>query len=82
MGIIYQCEKCEYQATRKSGLTTHHHSLHIHKTNSCEQCDYQATDKADLTQHYQSVHKGKYGCEQRKFKATSYYYDISQCIWG
>ena len=55
MGKKYQCNQCDYQATKKSNLTAHQQSLHEEKKYQCNQCDYQATAKSSLCRHQKSL---------------------------
>ena len=55
----YQCQYCEYKATRKYRLANHTESMHEGKTYQCQYCEYKATTKSNLTKHTQSMHEGK-----------------------
>ena len=56
--LKYPCNKCDYQATKKSNLTTHIQSLHKGVKYACNQCDQQFTAQRSLKMHIQSKHKG------------------------
>ena len=59
MGQTIQCPDCEYQATQKANLYTHHKSVHMGRKFQCRECEYQATQKVHLVRHHKSVHVGK-----------------------
>ena len=56
----YDCDQCDYKATRPYHLRTHQNSFHEGvKRYSCDQCDYAATKQAYLRTHQQSEHSYK-----------------------
>ena len=63
-GFRFPCLSCEYQATTKPILKTHHMSDHEGNKYSCKLCDYKASTKSRLRRHQQWVHEGvKHPCE-------------------
>ena len=67
--FIYSCDKCNYQATRKSHLNTHKKSVHDGVKYSCDKCNYQATQQSNLKIHKESVHDGvKYSCDKCNYQ--------------
>ena len=57
MGEKFQCPDCDYQATRKDSLVTHHKSVHMGQQFQCPGCEYQATRKDSLVRHKKAAHK-------------------------
>merc|ERR1712129_496326 len=53
--LKYSCNSCDYQATQKSYLITHHESKHEGKRYPCHSCGYQATEKGSLRKHQKST---------------------------
>ena len=67
----YDCNQCDYRATKKSSLTRHIKSVHEGVKYDCNKCDYRATRLDNLTAHIKSIHKGiKYDCNQCDYRAT------------
>ena len=67
-GINYQCDQCDYKATKKINLKRHKRVVHEGIKYKCDQCDKFISN---LNQHKLSVHVGiKYNCDQCNYKAT------------
>ena len=45
MGLKFQCQECDYNATRKGDLLTNHRSIHTSQKFLCPECDFQAIQK-------------------------------------
>ena len=58
MGIKYQCQHCDYQATRKDHLTKHKQSVHFGQKHPCPDCEKYFIDKSGVTRHRQAGHLG------------------------
>ena len=59
------------QATQKSDLTAHKHSVHEGKKDQCKDCSSLFTVKSNLTKHQNSVHMGKkYPCNLCSYQAN------------
>ena len=52
----YECDKCDYKASRKDSLNTHTKSVHDQSKFQCEQCNYKASRKHHLQSHVKSQH--------------------------
>ena len=57
MGQKFKCRECDYQATQKGNLASHHKSVHMGQKFQCPECDHQFTRKDSLVRHKKSVHK-------------------------
>ena len=57
-GVRYDCNHCDYIATRQGNLTTHTKSVHKGDKYECDQCVFSATHRGNLTRHIESAHKG------------------------
>ena len=67
----YDCNQCDYIATRQDYLTTHIKIVHEGVKYVCSQCDYRATQQNSLTAHIKSVHEEvKYECNQCDHRAS------------
>ena len=53
---MFDCNQCNYQATRSDILTVHIKSKHLGIKYPCIQCQYQATEKNSLKKHIENVH--------------------------
>ena len=70
-GNTYDCQQCDYKATKISNLTQHVKSIHEGNTYDCKQCDYKASNRSSLSQHVKYIHEGiTYDCELCDYKAT------------
>ena len=47
----YQCQQCDYEATKSSHLKTHVESIHEGVRYPCNQCSYKATETGNLQKH-------------------------------
>ena len=58
--LMYDCDVCEYQATRQAHLAKHKQSNH----DNCNLCDNQATGQRKLERHKLSKHEElRYNCD-------------------
>ena len=66
----YQCEECNYKATRLFNLRQHIEGIHDGVKYPCKHCNYTATRVSHLQRHIKSIHNGvKYPCKQCNYKA-------------
>ena len=66
----YQCEECNYKATRLFNLRQHIEGIHDGVKYPCKHCNYTATRVSHLQRHIKSIHDGvKYPCKQCNYKA-------------
>ena len=71
----YQCDECEYAATKVSNLKRHKESKHEGIRYTCDQCEYVTTGSSHLKQHIKSKHEGiRYPCDQCGYAATQLRY--------
>ena len=59
--LRFDCDQCDYKATRKNNLLTHLKSKHEGIKYPCDQCDYKGTGKGNLSRHLKSIHEGVKG---------------------
>ena len=52
--VIYDCEKCDYKATKPNILTKNKQSKHEGGVYECDQCDYKGIQQRHLTHHKQT----------------------------
>ena len=57
LGIKYNCEHCDHQASSKYTLQTHVESIHLGIKYPCPFCEYQASYKNCLKEHIQAKHE-------------------------
>ena len=70
-GAKFDCDQCNYEATKKCNLVRHVKSRHEGVKFPCGQCDYKATQKGSLLEHVKSIHEGvKFPCDQCDYKAS------------
>ena len=53
-GVMYECNQCDYKASRQDSLTSHIQSKHEGVKYACNQCDQQFTTQGNLRNHIQS----------------------------
>ena len=67
----YQCEECNYKATRLFNLRQHIEGIHDGVKYPCKHCNYTATRVSHLQRHIKSIHEGiRYPSKQSNYKAT------------
>ena len=67
----YQCQECDYMASKSWNLRTHVEAKHEGVRYPCDQCEYKATTAGSLKTHSDSIHAGVcFPCGQCKYKAT------------
>ena len=78
----FECEQCEYKATKKGHLRVHTLSKHG-GIFDCDQCECKATIKNHLRVHTLSKRKGiRFDCDQCEYKARQKKSTNSaQAIW-
>ena len=68
----YQCQECDYMASKSWNLRTHVEAKHEGVRYPCDQCEYKATTEATLKIHKKYKHEGvRYSCDQCEYKATT-----------
>jgi hypothetical protein len=72
-GIKYNCEQCDFKASRKDTLKKHYISVHISSNQyPCNKCDYEATRRDNLAIHLMSKHPNLiYPYQQCNYKAKT-----------
>ena len=53
----FQCDQCDYRASKNDHIHTHKQSVHEQVRFQCDQCNYIATKKDNLQSHKHSVQK-------------------------
>ena len=68
---VYECEDCDYKATRRSNLIRHIKSTHNLDRIECEYCGNNFVDPCSLKRHIKTAHESViYKCSHCEFKST------------